>query len=148
MMRVSILSVVEDFFNVGLCVLCSVADSCPTLCIPMDQRPPGSSVHGISQARILESVSISSSREYSKPKNRTHVSCISCIGRQVLYLLLSHLGKPNVYFQLSKFIIFFFYFIAPCLICYEPFYKQNEKKRKTYLETEKEQSNGHFKVSG
>ena len=129
-------------------MLCSVADSCPTLCNPMDRSPPDSSVHGISQARILEWVSISSSRESSKPKDRTHVSCISCIGRQVLYVLLSHLGKPNVYFQLSKFITFFFYFIAPCLICYEPFHKQNEKRAKPIWKHRKEQSNGHFKVSG
>ena len=33
---------------------CSVAQSCPTLCNPMDCSPPGSSVHGILQARILE----------------------------------------------------------------------------------------------
>ena len=39
---------------------CWVAQSCPTLCDPMDCSPPGSSVHGISQARILEWVAISS----------------------------------------------------------------------------------------
>ena len=37
--------------------------SCPTLCDPMDCRPPSSSVHGISQARILEWVAISFNRE-------------------------------------------------------------------------------------
>ena len=37
---------------------CSVAQSCPTLCNPMDSSPPGSSVHGILQARILEWVAI------------------------------------------------------------------------------------------
>ena len=41
---------------------CSVALLCPTLCIRMDCSPPGSSVHGISQARILEQVAISFSR--------------------------------------------------------------------------------------
>ena len=39
-----------------------VAQSCPTLCDPMDCSPSGSSVHGIFQARILESVSISFSQ--------------------------------------------------------------------------------------
>ena len=34
--------------------MCSVAQSCPTLCNPIDFSPPGSSVHGSSQARILE----------------------------------------------------------------------------------------------
>ena len=41
---------------------CSVARSCLTLCDPMDYSLPGSSVHGISQAGILESVAISFSR--------------------------------------------------------------------------------------
>ena len=40
-------------------VLCSAAQSCLTLCNPMSYSPPGSSVHGISQARILEWVAIS-----------------------------------------------------------------------------------------
>ena len=42
--------------------------SCPTLCDPTDCSPPGSSFHGISQARILEWVAISSSRGSSRPK--------------------------------------------------------------------------------
>ena len=59
--------------------------SCPTLCNPMNCNLPGSSVHGILQARILEWVAMPSFRGSSPPKNRTHVSYISCIGRQVLY---------------------------------------------------------------
>ena len=55
------------------------------LCNPTDCRPPGSSVHGIFQARILEHVAISFSRESSRSRDWTHVSCISCIGRWVLY---------------------------------------------------------------
>ena len=47
--------------------------------------PTGSFVHGISQARILESVAISSSRESSQPRDQIHISCVSCIGRQILY---------------------------------------------------------------
>ena len=46
---------------------CLVAQLCPTLCDPMDCSLPGSSVHGILQARILEQVAISSSRESSYP---------------------------------------------------------------------------------
>ena len=42
-----------------------VCQSCPTLCDPMDCSPPGSSVHGISQARIMEWVAISFSRGFS-----------------------------------------------------------------------------------
>ena len=41
---------------------CLVAASCPTLCNPTDCSPPGSSVHGVSQERILERVAIFSSR--------------------------------------------------------------------------------------
>ena len=44
-----------------------VAQSCPALCNPMDCSPPGSSVHGIFQVRILEWVVIPFSRDLSKP---------------------------------------------------------------------------------
>ena len=54
-----------------------VSKSCPTLCNPMDYSPPGSSVHGIFQARILESVVISFSRGSSPPRDWTWVSCIA-----------------------------------------------------------------------
>ena len=46
---------------------CSVAKPYPTLCDPMDYSLPGSSVYGIFQARILEWVAISFSRESSQP---------------------------------------------------------------------------------
>ena len=46
---------------------CVLTQSCPTLCDPMDCIPPGSSVRGISQARILEWVAISSSRDLPNP---------------------------------------------------------------------------------
>ena len=51
-----------------------VAQSCPTLCNPMDCSLPGSSVHGIFQARILERVAISFSRGTSRPRDWTLVS--------------------------------------------------------------------------
>ena len=54
-----------------------VAHSCPTLCDPTGCSPPGSSVHGILQARILEWVAMPFSREYSRPRYRTFVSCIA-----------------------------------------------------------------------
>ena len=53
------------------------ACSCPTLCDPMDCSPPGSSVHGIFQARILEWVVISSSRGSFQPRGWTHISCLA-----------------------------------------------------------------------
>ena len=57
----------------GMCV-CLAAQSRPTLCDPMDCSPPGSSVHGISQATILEWVDISFSRGSSQARCRTKVS--------------------------------------------------------------------------
>ena len=56
-----------------------VSDSFET---PWTCNPPGSSVHGISQARILERVAISFSRGSSRPRDR---GCISCIDRWILY---------------------------------------------------------------
>ena len=59
-----------------VCLLCVlVAQSCPSLCGPVDCSPPGSSVHGISQARILEWAAIPFSRGSSQPRDRTWVSC-------------------------------------------------------------------------
>ena len=54
---------------------CLVAQSCLTLCDPREYSLPGSSVHGIFQARILEPVAISSSKGSSQPRDGTHVSC-------------------------------------------------------------------------
>ena len=58
---------------------CSV---CSTLCNPVDCSLPGSFVRGISQARILEWVAISYSKESSCPRDR---ACVSYIGRRILY---------------------------------------------------------------
>ena len=52
---------------------------------PKDSAPPGSYVHGILQARILEWVAVFFSRGSSQPRNRICNSDISCISRQVLY---------------------------------------------------------------
>ena len=70
----------------GLVVRCVHAQSCPALCDPMDCSPPGSSVHGIFQARILEWVTISYSRGSSWPRYRTYVSYVSFIGRQIFFI--------------------------------------------------------------
>ena len=61
--------------------VCSVAQSCLIHCNPMDCSPPGSSVHESFQRTILEQVAIFSSGGSSRPRDRTHVSCM---GRQVL----------------------------------------------------------------
>ena len=67
------------------CVHAKLLQSCPTLCNTMDCSPPGSSVRGILQARKLEWIAVSYSRGSSQPRDRTHVSYISCIGKQILY---------------------------------------------------------------
>ena len=54
-----------------------VARLCPTLCNPMDYSPPGSSIHEILQARILECIAIPFSRGSSPSRNQTRVSYIA-----------------------------------------------------------------------
>ena len=67
----------DNSYWLTLCVcVCSVAKLCPALCDPIDCSPPGSSIRGISQARILEWVAISSSRVSSWPRDGTHISHI------------------------------------------------------------------------
>ena len=74
-----------------MCAACSVAQSRPTLCEPVGCGTPGFSVHGILQSRILEWVAMPSFRGSSQPRDRTHTSYVSWIGRQVLVLR----GKPS-----------------------------------------------------
>ena len=61
---------------------CLVTKAYPILWDPMDCNLPGSSVHGISQARILVWVTISFSRGSACPRDQIH---ISCTGRGILY---------------------------------------------------------------
>ena len=58
--------------------MCLVAQQYPTLFNPTECSPPGSFVHGISQARTLEWVTISFSRGSSQARDQTQVLCISC----------------------------------------------------------------------
>ena len=62
----------------------SVAPSRPTLCNPTDCSPPGTSVHGILQAGILEWVAKPSSGGSSRPRGQACISSVSCTGREVL----------------------------------------------------------------
>ena len=70
-------------------VLCWVAPSGLTLCDPVDCSSPGSSVHGILQARVLEWVPIPFSRGSSPTRDQTHLSCTAgkfftiCVTREV-----------------------------------------------------------------
>ena len=77
------------------CMLTKSLQSCPTLCDPVDCSPPGSSVHGILKARILEWVAMPSSWGSSWPWDQTCVPCVSCLLRwQVGSLQLAPPGKP------------------------------------------------------
>ena len=69
--------------------------SCPILYDPVDRSPPGSSVHGILQAIILEWVVISSSRGSSQPRDCTHISFISCVGRPGFFTSSTTQEAPN-----------------------------------------------------
>ena len=71
----TILSYLNVSWNIA-CVHAKLPQSCPTLC---ECSPPGSSVHGILQARILEWVAMPSSRRSFPPRNWTHISGVSCL---------------------------------------------------------------------
>ena len=67
-----------------ICVcVCFVAQSCLILCYSLDSSSTGSSVHGIFQARILEWVAMHSSRGSFWPRDRTCISCVSCIASEL-----------------------------------------------------------------
>ena len=82
------------------CSLNSYMLSCVQLLWPMDCSPPGSSVHGIFQARLLKGVAISSSRGSFRSQDRTLISCVSClVGR---FFTTEPPGKPNVHRKCSR----------------------------------------------
>ena len=96
-------------FSFLLLSLFLVAKSFPSLCDPLDCSLPGSCVPGISQARILECVAISSPRGSSGPRDWTR---ISCVGRQILhhwatreaylFLVLCSVPKPCRFFATPR----------------------------------------------
>ena len=83
---------------VWLCC-CLVAKLCLTHCSPTDCSPPGSSVHGVFQARILERVAISFARRSSRPRDRT---CVSCIGRWILHCWATREAHSMAYKHTKK----------------------------------------------
>ena len=80
--------------RIPVCVCVLSSQPCTTLFGPVDCSPLVSSVRGIFQTRILEWGAISYSRGSSQLMGWTHISCISCIGRQILYHRC-HLRSPN-----------------------------------------------------
>ena len=79
----------------GDCMHAKLLQSLPTLCNTMDCSLPGSYVHGILQARILEWITMPSSRGSSQPMDGT-LSLFRLLHCQVDFLSLSHLGSPKV----------------------------------------------------
>ena len=73
-----------------------------TLCNPMDCNAPGSSVHRILQAKILEWVAITFCRGSSQPRDQTYVSCGSCIAGG--FFTTEPLGKPHIYKHICAYI--------------------------------------------
>ena len=69
----------QESIKVGCVCVCVRTHLSPTLCNTMAYSPSGSSVHCVFQARILEWVTVSSSRGSSRPMDQTHISCVSCI---------------------------------------------------------------------
>ena len=79
------LNICHGFDILWMCVHAQSLSRVWLLCSPMDCSSPGSSVHEIFQARTLEWVAISFYRGSSQPRDGTRVSCVSYIGRQILY---------------------------------------------------------------
>ena len=98
-----------------------IAQSCPSLCDPMDCSPPGSSVHWILQARILEWVAISFSRGSSQLRDRTQVSCIA--GRR--FTLWATREAPNILKPLNNClsVSFLYIFILRIYYIYTVFHR-------------------------
>ena len=73
LLQYALFAISEHFKKVKV----KAAQSCPTLCGPMDCSLPGFSVHGTLQTRILEWVAVPFSMESSQPRDQTQVSCIA-----------------------------------------------------------------------
>ena len=107
-------TVVKDHTAACVCV-CVCAQSSPTLCDPMDYSSPGSIVHGIFQARILEQIAISFPRGSSRPKDQTHISCISCTDRWILYHCATCTYLHDIKHQVRRSLSGYFSFLSALL---------------------------------
>ena len=98
------------------CAVCAKSRfSCVQLCNPVEHSLPGSSVHGILQAGILEWVAMRSSGGSSQPRDGTCVSCVSCVGRGVFTTSSTWeaLLKTDIVFVFPVF-LFCFFFLPNC----------------------------------
>ena len=109
-----------SMFSISIPVCVHSIQSCPTLCAPMDCSPPGSFLHEIIQARILEWVVMPSFRGSSWPRDQTQASCDSCIaGRSFTTGPLGSLIQPLIVWwsvSNSPFLSFNFLFYKPSTI--------------------------------
>ena len=114
---------VIQFYFQGVCVCVCMCvcvclhvctKPCPTLCNSLDCGLPGSSVRGIFQVKIQEWDAISCSKGSSWPRDWTHVSRVSRIGRQFLYQHTTL--EASCYFSCSSLIYHRTLNIAPCAI--------------------------------
>ena len=125
----SIVEILYIYLNVWkeiylcLCLYSLVAKLCPTLFDLMDCSPPGSSVHGILQARTLEWAAVSRSRGSSQPRNQTRVSCIGKFYQWAtreahLCLYMYRIRYIHSYIYIPKYLIvvIFWWWDYDCLI--------------------------------
>ena len=88
-------------FKLKSVLLCVKSFSCVWLFVsPWTVAHQSPSVHGISQAKILEKFAMSSSRGSSQPRDQTLVSCVSCIARR--FFTTVPLGRPRCSFQIRQ----------------------------------------------
>ena len=111
-----------------MCLHAQLLQSYPTVCDSMDHSLPGSSVHGIFQARILEWVAISSARGFSWPRDQIQVFCVSCIAGR--FFTTEPLGKPNLahgHLSINS-LLLFCYYQCHCLgVLPKPFWVNKRK---------------------
>ena len=88
-----------QFLNMIPYCVCSVAQSCETLCDPTDCSPPGSSVHAIFRQEYWSGLPFPPPGDLPDPRDRTRDSCISWIGRQVSFITVPP-GKPYTWLLL------------------------------------------------
>ena len=105
---------IQHWSFLGWCMRAKSPWLCPALCSPMDCSPPGSSVQGILQIRILEWVAMPFSRGSFQLRDWTHVSYGSCIGRHVLLLLVppGNLRAVQLLISLDTGFIMSFFFLG------------------------------------
>ena len=109
---VKCISLRNDFFPI--CSSCLVAQSCPTLCDPLDYSPPGSSVHRILPARILEWIAFPFSRRSSWPTDWTLVCSYLYRILQGSLMIFKLYSIPIVIFLLfSCYFLIIPYFVSP-----------------------------------